>query len=96
MLRIYLDVEYGYKSWYWFYPGTEEELIEDWKNGKAPLYSFDPSVGGFKGEMEEVEEEDLWEWLEGCGQGSNAIKAHVHDEDDTYLSVDGKIYYQSL
>lgn len=52
MLKIYLDEEYGHRGWLWTFPGSKEELIEDWKNSKAPLNFFDPSIGDYKGTME--------------------------------------------
>ena len=36
-LRIYLEEEYGYREWLWTYPGTAEELVEDWAAGNRPL-----------------------------------------------------------
>lgn len=34
---IFVDEEYGVRSWLWEYPGTPEELIADWKAGLGPF-----------------------------------------------------------
>lgn len=37
MLNILLEEEYGYRYWCWEFPGTKEELIADWTDGKIPI-----------------------------------------------------------
>lgn len=42
-MRISVEEEYGLRLWHWDYPGTEEELIADWKALRGPFNFFDPS-----------------------------------------------------
>jgi len=35
-LYIYVEEEYGYRSHVWTYPGTAQELVEDWCAGLTP------------------------------------------------------------
>lgn len=35
-LYIYVEEEYGYASFIWVYPGTAEELVTDWVEGRVP------------------------------------------------------------
>ncbi len=45
MLKIYLDEEYGYREWVWFFPGTKEEILTEWKTGHRPI-SASPDIKG--------------------------------------------------
>jgi hypothetical protein len=88
MLKIPLNEEYGYRLWYWFYPGTEEGLIRDWKD-ESQISFFNPSSGknlGFR-----IVAENSRKFFDDWKNAK--IKAHVHGEDDTYLEVkDGVIF----
>lgn len=79
-LRILLEEEYGYRTWLWEYPGTKEQLIADWKAGRAPMNFFDPSQGkAFIGTMTEIlhiTALPVWDYY-----------AHTHEDSDTYLDV---------
>ena len=92
ILIIPVDEEYGYRLWYWVYPGTEEELIQDWKKGNAPLNFFDPSKGGFQGKM--VSAEDWREWFDVLEVSE--ISCHVHEDWDTSLTVGDKYFNHPL
>jgi len=35
-LYIFVEEEYGYASYLWTYPGTPEELVDDWCAGRVP------------------------------------------------------------
>jgi hypothetical protein len=88
MIKVFIDEEYGYRYWIWTYPGTAEELIEDWKKGNAPLNFFDPSVGNYKGTMFELGAmKDVLEEMDKA-----EIKAHIHEDWDTVLTVCDKGY----
>ena len=82
-LRILLEEEYGYRTWLWEYPGTKEQLIADWKAGRAPMNFFDPSQGNFEGTMTEI----LYiTALPVCD-----YRAHTHEDHDTYLEIEGVV-----
>lgn len=40
MINIFFNEEYGYKHWWWEYPGALDDLIEDWNSGYAPFVNF--------------------------------------------------------
>jgi hypothetical protein len=86
-MRIFVIEEYGYRHWNWMYPGTAEELVADWKAGRAPVNFFDPRKGKFSGELELV---TTREELRNAKHAD--AKAHVHVEDDTWLDVGDKHY----
>lgn len=37
-LRIYVEEECGYREWVWTFFGTVEELVQEWKAGRRPIY----------------------------------------------------------
>lgn len=54
-LYIYVEEEYGYRSYLWVYPGTPKELVEDWCCRRVPWNS--PNWWGhrFRGEFDAVD-----------------------------------------
>lgn len=44
MLNVFLNEEYGYRHWWWEFPGDIEELIVEWNTGHAPFLGK-PYVG---------------------------------------------------
>lgn len=53
-LYIHVDEEYGYNSFLWVYPGTVEELVEDWCQRRVP-WSLPTPRGRFRGEFDPVD-----------------------------------------
>lgn len=51
-LRILISEEYGYREWLWTFPGTVEEVIEEWKAGRVPGIC---SRRRIKGEVDRVD-----------------------------------------
>lgn len=93
MIRVALEEEYGYRLWIWEYPGTEAELLADWKARKAPLNFFDPSKGKYAGKMIEVTDVEGPLYDEYRAKfPSGSYYGHVHMHDDTYLVVAGQKY----
>jgi hypothetical protein len=111
MTKIWITEEYGYREWIWEYPGTQEELIADWAAGKAPLNFFNPSSGAgelYKGTMTqfdicELMDVDGFKLLLLGGDSTQEVmerigavgRAHVHEEEDTWLSINGEDYTPS-
>ena len=89
---VFVEEEYGYRIWLWTYPGTKEELVADWKAGKAPLNFFNPSQGSFGGKMEEIGIDVNLTALSTMQDTADAY-AHVHMDDDTYLEIDGETHW---
>lgn len=85
-ILIPVEEEYGCRLWFWRYPGTEEELIGDWKQGKSPNNFLNPSWGDYSGTMTEVGIDEFYEAWEKA-----RIKAHVHMDEDTYLIRDEEV-----
>jgi len=54
-LYIFVEEEYGYRSYLWVYPGEAEELVEDWCNGRTPWGNRNGLGRRFKGEFDAVE-----------------------------------------
>lgn len=61
-LRILVEEEYGFRDWLWTYPGTIQQLVEDWKEGRRPIspsrraatnYGYS-EFRWYKGELDEV------------------------------------------
>lgn len=92
MIIIPLVEEYGFRFWLWYYPGTETKLLEDWLAGYAPLNCFDPSRSEYHGRMKENKnsKEDDRQWRAVCA--ATTIRVHVHEEDDTWLQINGRAY----
>ena len=88
LLIIPVDEEYGYRLWYWVYPGTEAELIKDWNEGKAPLNFFDPSKGNFRGKMVPAKDWDKWYDVLNISN----ISCDVHEDWDTSLQIGDKYF----
>jgi hypothetical protein len=105
MISIFISEEYGYRTWLWEYPHSKEQLIKDWQAGKAPLNFYDPSYSEFDGELSHLTKEHP-KWLEIMESNPNFFGpkpiesledtcdawAHVHDDDDTELRLDGNVY----
>lgn len=95
---VIVDEEYGYRHWLWIYPGTKEELIADWKVGKAPLDYMDPSVKNantpYQGVVVNCQREIAEELTdnEAFYVGYEFMYAHVFDHADTYIMVDDVQY----
>ena len=87
-ITVFVEEEYGYRNWLWTYPGTKEELVADWKAGKAPLNFFNPSQGNFSGKMEEIGYDIDLTALSAMQDLADGY-AHVHMEEDTHLEIDG-------
>ena len=99
---IYGEEEYGYASYLWVYPGTPEELVEDWCNRRTPWNRPE-----FKGEFDPVDFQTIdadrekpfprrlelvlrWsgEVIEGFSHLSHFDgEIHIHEQDDSYLKV---------
>jgi hypothetical protein len=87
-----LNEEFGYRLWYWVFPGSISELITEWKKGKAPINSSNPSKGEFKGTLMPVEkdfEEDFYNLFQ-----NSDVKCHVF-MDDTWLQINKLYFYQN-
>jgi len=46
-LYVYVSEEYGYASYLWVYPGTPEELVDDWCGCKTPFWGRSKYRGEF-------------------------------------------------
>ena len=88
MLKVVIEEEYGYRYWTWAYPGSEQELINDFKEGKIPLVCI-----SFKGEIDQVEEKLEEDFYFNEFYNTSNPKMHIHDDDDSWLKVDDKIFY---
>jgi hypothetical protein len=53
-LYIYVDIEYGYASFLWVYPGTAKELVEDWCCRRVPWNSPNWLGHKYRGEFDPV------------------------------------------
>lgn len=86
MLKILVVEEYGYRNWVWEFPGSKEELIRDWQAGQRPDGFFNPSrPKKYKGMIKLIRRS-----VEGHGPFN--ANAHVNEEDDTFLLMDGVQY----
>ena len=86
-MLVLLEEEYGFRYWAWNYAGTKADLLRDWLEGIAPIYSPSAVAREFPAlvwELKGPEFATLQEVAEATG--------HVHDDYDTYLCVDGKCY----
>jgi hypothetical protein len=61
-LYIYVEEEYGYASYLWVYPGTPEELVEDWCNRRVPWNSPNWLGYRFRGEVDQVDFRTTWDF----------------------------------
>ena len=97
MIRILIEEEYGYRHWNWLYPGTKEELIDDWKNKKIPfLYHFHHE--NFSGNLIEVMSETGWKKFQNEWRRVLSIKCHIHEWEDSWIEIDGEryVYFDSV
>lgn len=95
MMLVFVEEEYGYRSWLWEYPGTPETLVTDFKSGRFPSDFFDPSEGAgeaYPGTMTQVDMNDEAPPIEDDPRLGAFI--HTHEWDDTYLLVGGKCYHR--
>lgn len=81
-LIILMNEEYGYREWCWSYPGTEEELIEDWKRGLIPFFSEN-----YQGKIEQIKDRRIERWEKA------QLTAHIHEEEDSWLRIGDQIYH---
>lgn len=97
---IYISLEYGNFTHLWFYPGTKQELLEDWKENRLP--SMDSP---YKGSAVQLESEAFYpnatreqQSLASIGvtfmlrKQANA-EIHLNQYEDTYLVIDGMKHY---
>lgn len=84
MVKVLVVEEYGFRNWIWEFPGSKEELIRDWKKGARPDGFFNPSLPEekYRGSMKLIRRSV-------DAHGPFDANAHVHEEDDTFLMVDG-------
>jgi len=61
-LVVYVEEEYGFRSWYWFPNMSEKELEEHWKKCDIEKHFFNPS--GLPGDMVPVPPEDFYDLSE--------------------------------
>lgn len=55
MLKIFVEEEYGYRDWVWFFPGTKEEALADWKAGRRPVCFWGAnSQNQFRGRISQI------------------------------------------
>lgn len=90
--------EYGFAYQVWDYPGTIEELLQDWNQGKTPFTL--PFIGGtpptclpkkeFKGKIEQISFDQYIEFQEMTG-------AHLRwCEDPNTLTIGEKVYLDPI
>lgn len=79
MLKIYVDEEYGYRSWVWTFPGTKKELQAAWDRGDRPDCFLNPSFGKYPGTMKQTSGHFDPKSFDGY--------AHVHEKEDTWLDL---------
>jgi len=111
MMLVYIVEEYGYRHWVWRYPHSREQLILDWKNGKAPINFYDPSTSPFDGELiqlgsglvtDPTKPMVLLEIPYIDANNLDEVKekcdawAHVHDADDTFLQFEDDEKYPRM
>ena len=94
-MKVLVSEEYGYKYHIWDFPGTKEDLIADVKAGAIPFYmgrNAKPFRGGVKYYTNDYQDTEV-KVLKAMGV--EAV-VHSHEAPDTYLDLDGKIYYQDV
>jgi len=86
-MRIWIREEFGYRDWLWTFDGTKEEVLLQWKLGRAPISFFGiRQQKEYDGKCEEYYPDNLNDYY-NCD-----IYAHVHMSDDTMIEIDGKTY----
>ena len=86
MITVYIVEEEGLAYWRWDYPGTVVELIQDWKQGKAP--SWYGCSTNYRGKLVEL----LTPEAQGEALRGARARANLHMPEDTYLRVDSVVY----
>ena len=92
-MKLYVCEEYGYRSWVWEYPHDRQQLVQDWKAGRAPLDFFDPSTSEFDGELLHLRTgvvPKLDTTMSGLAEHGYDAFIHTHDPEDTYLQFPGE------
>jgi hypothetical protein len=91
-MLIFVDEEYGWKYHRWDYPGTSEDLREDWKAGRIPPgLGYVRSEPGFRGTIEEIEPMgEFWARLEIETAGMS------DDEADAFMAANEERIMEGL
>lgn len=92
MLNVLIEEEYGFRYWRWLYPESAQQLRDDFKNGIIPLVCAE---GQYKGVAEQViaalADDFYFEEFR-----HSLIRAHIHDNDDSWLEINGKVFHGYL
>lgn len=79
-MKVLLNVEYGYKTYLWDPQMSKNQLI-DWWRSVDDFLPFWRDQNDLPGEIKEL---DLFE------EPQYDCAAHVHENDDSHLFIDGK------
>lgn len=92
-MRVWIEEEYGYRSWVLTTDKTVEEIIKWWESHSSCCCLHEiPEVFASLGKVEEVDYEDCGYPAVGGVGVEWPVSFHYHEDEDSCLRV-GKKYY---
>jgi hypothetical protein len=97
-IEVFLNEEYGYKTWIWKPNMTEDEFVSWWENlSESDIIKYYFNIKALPGTLKEYVEKPT---------GGNALRreygdpqshrpyyyCHFHDVDDSYICINNDLY----
>lgn len=96
-IEVFLNEEYGYKTWIWTPNMTEDEFVSWWENlSESDIIKYYFNINALPGTLKEYKDETRGTALRREYGDPTSYRptyyCHFHDVDDSYICMENATY----